>query len=228
MNKMNKGKAAAAFALLAALLLTACGADPKETEKESGATAPAPSLIEITADTSSAPETETIADGETLTITESETTVPETTAKKQEPFDESDLVLTVDGVELSLRMDFAPLAGKLYGGVFDEQVGQACVGGGNDRAYLYGGGEFSVYTVGSASGAQTIYDIFIDGVQGFSTAKGAVIGTSTREEIRAVYGEPSFSSLAADRYSEGALDLIFSFDNNDVLSAVGLHDNDVQ
>ena len=218
MNKLNLRKTAALLlSLITAFCLTACGGDtPGGTKAPETSASTQAIVITTAADTTAEPTTEAL------------TTAEETTAPKADPFSEADLVLTVDGVDLSLRIDFVPLAGKIRGGVYDEQVGQACVGGGNDRAYLYGGEELCVYTVGSASGAQTIYDIYIDGVQGFSTAKGAVIGSSTRDEVRAIYGEPSFSSIAADRYSAGACDLIFGFDDYDILSAVGLHDNDVQ
>ena len=235
----------AAALLLAAMMilcLAACGGDTPVTTTASPETAATKAVIDITtaeatteapteAPTTEAPTTET-APTETEAPTEAETTEaptePTTEAPAAEPFGEEDLTLTVDGVDLSLGIDFAPLAGQIYGGVYDEQVGQACVGGGNDRAYYYGGDEICIYTVGSASGAQTIYDIFIDGVQGYSTAKGAVIGASTRDQVIAIYGEPSFSSLAADRYSIDAYDLIFSFDDYDILDSVGLHDNAVQ
>ncbi len=236
MNKLNLRKTAALLlTLVTAFCLTACGGDTPASTKSPETSASTQAIVITTAaDTTAEPTTEAQTTAEQTTSeateapTEAVTTAEETTAPKADPFSEEDLVLTVDGVDLSLRIDFAPLAGKIRGGVYDEQVGQACVGGGNDRAYLYGGEELCVYTVGSASGAQTIYDIYIDGVQGFSTAKGAVIGSSTRDEVRAIYGEPSFSSIAADRYSAGACDLIFGFDDYDILSSVGLHDNDVQ
>ena len=244
MRKLTIKKAAAVLlAALTAFALAACGGDPGKTTAAPETTAATKAVIDITtaAETTEAPTTapettvpettpaptETEAPTEAPT-TEESTAAPETTAAQPDPFGEEDLVLTVDGVDLTLGMDFAPVAGQILGGVYDEQVGQACVGGGNDRAYLYGGEEVCVYTVGSASGAQTVYDIYIDGVQGFSTAKGAVIGASTRTEVLAVYGEPSFSSLAADRYSVGDFDLIFGFDDYDILSSVGLHDNAVQ
>ena len=134
----------------------------------------------------------------------------------------------MDGVELSLRMDFVPVKDQILGGNYDEQVGQACVGGGNDRAYYYDGEAVSVYTVGSASGEQTIYDIYITLLKGFTTQKGAVIGTTTRDEVLAIYGEPYSTFPASERYSvDGKLELIFGFDG-EILSSVGLHDNEVQ
>ena len=45
--------------------------------------------------------------------------------------------------------------------------------------------------------------------EGFATAKGAVIGQTTREEIQAIYGEPESSMGAADRYELG--DILVSF-----------------
>ena len=157
-----------------------------------------------------------------------EATEPETTAEPVEPFGEEDLVLVVDGVELSLRMDFVPVKDKILGGNYDEQVGQACVGGGNDRAYYYDGDAVSIYTVGSASGEQTIYDIYITLLEGYATPKGAVIGKTTRDEVIELYGEPSSTFPASERYTlDDKLELIFGFDG-DILSSVGLHDNEVQ
>ena len=145
-----------------------------------------------------------------------------------QPFDESDLILTMDGVELSLGMDFVPVAEKIMGGAYDVQEGQACVVGGNDRNYFYGGGTLSIYTVGGEGGKQLIYDIFITGPEGYATRKGAVIGLTARAEVLALYGEPAESSASAVRYrTDDKLELIFGFDG-EILSSVGLHDNGVR
>lgn len=211
-------------ALATALLLSACG--EKTPASEAPSSEPAETrTIEITTAAAGSESDPALPESSAA-----ETAGAETSAEVpagHEAFGEEDLVLTVDGTALSLRMDFAPAAGTLFGGVYDEQVGRACVGGGNDRAYYYEGDVYSVYTVGSADGTQTVYDIYIDRAEGYATAKGAVIGRTTRDELLALYGEPSFTSPAAERYSIGDFDLIFGFDG-DILSSVGLHDNAVQ
>ena len=230
MKKNNQVMSTLLAALATALLLSACGGNtPATTEAPVSTPAETQSIVITTV----APETTVPETTVPTTTAAPETTVPETTEAPTEaptapePFGEEDMILTVDGTALSLRMDFAPVAGTLFGGAYDEQVGQACVGGGNDRAYYYEGDVYSIYTVGSASGAQTIYDIYIDRAEGYATAKGAVIGQTTRDEVLAIYGEPSFTSPAAERYNLGDFDLIFGFDG-DILSSVGLHDNAVQ
>ena len=236
MNKLNLRKTAALLlSLITAFCLTACGGDtPGGTKAPETSASTQAIVITTAADTTAEPTTEAQTTAEQTTSeateapTEAVTTAEETTAPKADPFSEADLVLTVDGVDLSLRIDFVPLAGKIRGGVYDEQVGQACVGGGNDRAYYYDGDAVSVYTVGSASGEQTIYDIYITLLEGYTTQKGAVIGTTTRDEVLAIYGEPYSTFPASERYSvDGKLELIFGFDG-EILSSVGLHDNEVQ
>lgn len=233
MNKLTIKKITAVMlAALTAFCLTACGGTPVTTTAEPVST-PAqtqPIVITTAADTTPAETTapDTTAAPET-TVPEETTEAPtEPTTEAPEPFGEEDLVLVVDGVELSLRMDFVPVKDQILGGNYDEQVGQACVGGGNDRAYYYDGEAVSVYTVGSASGEQTIYDIYITLLKGFTTPKGAVIGETTRDEVLAIYGEPYSTFPASERYSiDGKLELIFGFDG-EILSSVGLHDNEVQ
>ena len=241
MRSSIKAIASSALALLLALSLAACGTNKESTSAGTAATLPAIDITvaEKTTGAQTTEEAVTTAPETSApqTTTEAVTTVPETSAETTEetggqaaapgPFEESDLILIIDGTALSLRMDFAPVAGSILGGVYDEQVGQACVGGGNDRAYYYEGDTYCIYTVGSASGAQTIYDIYIDRADGYTTAKGAVIGKTTRDEVLAIYGEPSFTTPAAERYSLGDLALIFGFDD-DILSSVGVHDNAVQ
>ena len=235
MNKLTIKKITAVMlAALTAFCLTACVGTPVTTTAEPVST-PAqtqPIVITTAADTTPAETTapDTTAAPETTVpeeTTEAPSTEPETT-EAPEPFGEEDLVLVVDGVELSLRMDFVPVKDQILGGNYDEQVGQACVGGGNDRAYYCDGEAVSVYTVGSASGEQTIYDIYITLLKGFTTQKGAVIGETTRDEVLAIYGEPYSTFPASERYSvDGNLELIFGFDG-EILSSVGLHDNEVQ
>ena len=219
-------------ASLMVLSLAACGEKPVTTSEAPVSTPAETQPIVITTAEETTPEAttlpETTAPETEAPETTPETTEPETTAEPVEPFGEEDLVLVVDGVELSLRMDFVPVKDKILGGNYDEQVGQACVGGGNDRAYYYDGDAVSIYTVGSANGEQTIYDIYITLLEGYATPKGAVIGKTTRDEVIELYGEPSSTFPASERYTlDDKLELIFGFDG-DILSSVGLHDNEVQ
>ena len=214
------------------LSLAACGEKPVTTSEAPVSTPAETQPIVITTAEETTPEAttlpETTAPETEAPETTPEATEPETTAEPVEPFGEEDLVLVVDGVELSLRMDFVPVKDQILGGNYDEQVGQACVGGGNDRAYYYDGDAVSIYTVGSASGEQTIYDIYITMLEGYATPKGAVIGKTTRDEVIELYGEPSSTFPASERYTlDDKLELIFGFDG-DILSSVGLHDNEVQ
>ena len=225
-----KKTAAVMIALLMVCSLAACGEQPKASSEAPVSTPAQTQSIEITTAPKTTPEETTApetTEPETTEEPTTEPTQPETTELVAQPFGEEDLVLTVDGVELSLRMDFVPVMDKIFGGNYDEQVGQACVGGGNDRDYYYDGGNFEVHTVGSANGEQTIYDIYITLLDGYTTAKGAVIGKTTRDEVLFIYGEPSFTAPASERYSMEDLDLIFGFDG-DILTTVCLHDNAVQ
>ena len=233
MKNFSIKKFAAVFAAsLMVLSLAACGEKPVTTSEAPVSTPAETQPIVITTAEETTPEAttlpETTAPETEAPETTPEATEPETTAEPVEPFGEEDLVLVVDGVELSLRMDFVPVKDKILGGNYDEQVGQACVGGGNDRAYYYDGDAVSIYTVGSASGEQTIYDIYITMLEGYATPKGAVIGKTTRDEVIELYGEPSSTFPASERYTlDDKLELIFGFDG-DILSSVGLHDNEVQ
>ena len=231
-NFSIKKFAAVLAASLMVLSLAACGEKPVTTSEAPVSTPAETQPIVITTAEETTPEAttlpETTAPETEAPETAPEATEPETTAEPVEPFGEEDLVLVVDGVELSLRMDFVPVKDKILGGNYDEQVGQACVGGGNDRAYYYDGDAVSIYTVGSASGEQTIYDIYITLLEGYATPKGAVIGKTTRDEVIELYGEPSSTFPASERYTlDDKLELIFGFDG-DILSSVGLHDNEVQ
>ena len=234
MNKLTIKKCMAVLlAGLMVLSLAGCGSDPAATTEPQTTAPPETQPIVITTAEETTPEETTEAP-----TTAPETTVPTETTEEiptepvsteaPEPFGEEDLTLTVDGVELSLRMDFVPVKDEIFGGAYDEQVGQACVGGGNDRDYFYDGDFFEVHTVGNADGRQIIYDIYITLLDGYATQKGAVIGKSTRDEVLEIYGEPYMTFPASERYSvDGRLELIFGFDG-EILSSVGLHDNELQ
>lgn len=228
MKKLTiKKLTALALAALTALSLAGCGGETPTTAVPASTPAQTQPIVITTAEESTPAETtapETTAPAPETT--EEPTTEPENT-EPVEPFGEEDLVLIVDGVELSLRMDFVPVKDTILGGDYDEQVGQACVGGGNDRDYFYGE-NFEVHTVGNADGQQLIYDIYITLMDGYATQKGAVIGRTTRDEVLEIYGEPYSSFPASERYSvDGKLELIFGFDG-EILSSVGLHDNETQ
>ena len=219
--------------LTALLCLCACGEKGGESTAAPAASTLPPIDITVPAVTTKE-QTEAVTtekDSAAEPVTSAAVPSVNTTAagEDQKPgvMEESDLTLTVDGVALSLGMDFAPIAGTILGGAYDELVGQACVGGGNDRTYYYEGESYCIFTLGSADGVQSIYDIYIDGVEGFATAKGAEIGKTTKDEIREIYGEPSFTTPAALRYTLEERSLVFGF-NGDILSSVGIQDKPAQ
>ena len=123
-------------------------------------------------------------------------------------FEESDLFFTYKEKSICPGDDFDYEDYLEAWGSPDIEKGQACIGGGYDENYYFG--EYlAVCTLGD-SGKQIVYDIYIS-EEGYATAKGAVIGQTGREELHGIYGPPSASMGATDRYSLGDIIVSFTF-----------------
>ena len=123
-------------------------------------------------------------------------------------FGEEDLVFTYKGKSISPGDVFVYEDYEADWGTPQIEKGQACIGGGFDENYYFED-YLAVFTLGD-SGNQVIYDIFMM-EEGYTTAKGAVIGQTTREELAAIYGQPVSSMGATDRYEWGDTLVSFTF-----------------
>ena len=122
--------------------------------------------------------------------------VPEASAG-QGSFEAEDLIFTYKGKSIRTGDAFSYADFETDWGTPRIEKGQACLGGGFDENYFFGE-HLMVFTLGD-TGRQLIYDITIM-EEGYATAKGAVIGQTTRDELKAIYGEPSSSMGTTDRY----------------------------
>lgn len=213
--------------LIPCLLLCACSAAPGETAAPLTTAAP----IDIVVTTAEVKPAEKTTAAETAAPTaEALTEAPETRAaavNEEKGFGASDLNLELDGVILTAGTDFTPFAEKIFGGKPEITQGQACIGGGFDKNFSYENGAVTVYTLGGGD-RQRIYDIYIT-LPGYATAEGAVIGTTSRQEVLAMYGTPAFSAGAAERYAlpGDTRELSFSFSNN-ILKGIDLTDSSLR
>lgn len=221
-------KAAAAAAVIAlALGLAACsgGEAMDGTYIVPVGTPPAPTReAEETSvpDTAAPPASET-GPAESQTAVPTETEVPVIT----EPalpgaLGPEDFRFEIRGRAIGAGMAFDPEAYRDAWGEPRTEKGQACIGGGFDINYYYGE-TLAVFTLGD-SGEQIIYDLILS-ESGYRTARGAVIGTSRREEVRALYGEPDEPSPAADSYYfTESLSLTFTYSGG-LLTEIELYDS---
>ena len=137
-----------------------------------------------------------------------QTTAGPDTSAGQGSFEAEDLIFTYKGKSIRTGDVFSYADFEADWGGPQIEKGQACLGGGFDENYYFGD-TLTVFTLGD-SGQQLIYDIFIM-EEGYSTAKGAVIGQTTREELPAIYGQPHSSMGATDRYSLEDVLVSFTF-----------------
>lgn len=134
----------------------------------------------------------------------------------------ADAIVEIEGIKLSIGADFKDNINK-----FSEKAeiveGQACLSGGYDTNYYYS--TFSVYTVAD-NNKQIIYDILVKR-SGYTTAKGAIIGKSTRDQVKTIYGEATKSFGASDKYEVGN-NLVISFEyENNILVGFDIANTDV-
>lgn len=231
---MNRNKALRLLpAFLLVLALTACGGNEapgnsdgtyvKPVESQPRTTA-APVTTEpgsTTSEAAAAPvSTEAVTEAPTVPAPASTVEViasglapGQTTAGAEAPagagsFDEGDLFFTYKGKSIRAGEAFSFADFEADWGVPQIEKAQACLGGGFDENYYFGD-SLMVFTLGD-TGEQLIYDITVM-EEGYTTAKGAVIGQTTREELKRIYGEPASSMGTADRYEAGDTMVSFIF-----------------
>ena len=231
---MKKTVKILAAALALTLVLAACGSQPAESTaakttapevKTTAAPETAPNTDPVIISTGEAPGGETQAPEESTPEAETPPAAESTAATPSAGISADDFVIVYNGVELRPGDVFDPEAVKDQLGTPEIEQGQACIGGGYDTNYYYDNGLTGIMTV-AKDGQQIIYDIYTD-AEGFATARGAVIGTTTQEEVRAIYGEPTSSAAAADKYSlDGTVILSFSFSGG-ILTEIDLTDESV-
>lgn len=139
-------------------------------------------------------------------------------------FSAADMTLTANGVAIKVGDDFLPNVDKV--GSAEIVEGQACLDGGFDTNYYYGGEELVVYTVAKA-GKQVVYDIYITSAN-YPTAKGAVVGKTTKDELYELYGDPTETVGATQKFSAGGtVTMNFTFGSDGVLESIDIIDNAV-
>ncbi|MBP3729718.1 MAG: hypothetical protein J6H18_05590 [Lachnospiraceae bacterium] len=214
--------------LMCLCLLAGCGGGGSPTE---AGTYVRPIPISETPRSTQAPETETPresgmpAQSETAEPQPSGTAAPHTAvstgeapgarASSQETreivlgsFTEEDLIFSYRNRQIRTGEAFAVRDFEEDWGAALTEKGQACIGGGFDENYYFG--EYlSVMTLGD-SGSQIVYDIYVTET-GYATARGAVIGQTTREELPGIYGIPTASMGATDRYILDGVVVSFTF-----------------
>ena len=232
---MKKTVIVLAAVLALSLALAACGEKPAESTAAKTTAAPEvkttaapetlPNTDPVIISTGEAPGGETKAPEESKEETQPEPPTEATETAPASGISAEDFVIVYKGVELRPGDAFDPEAVRDQLGTPEIEQGQACIGGGYDTNYYYEDGLVGVLTL-AKDGQQIIYDIYTD-VEGFSTARGAVIGTTTREALQAIYGAPFSSAAAADKYSlDGTVTLSFSFSGG-ILSEIDLIDESV-
>lgn len=129
-------------------------------------------------------------------------------------------------VNVKLGDDFMPNIDAV--GIATIEEGQACLEGGFDTNYYYGGEELVVYTV-AKSGKQIIYDIYVSSDK-YETAKGAKVGTSTKDDVTAMYGEPTSYVGSSYVYALGSdtKQAQLEFDDNGVLKSIDVLNKEVE
>ncbi|MGN0345825.1 MAG: hypothetical protein ACI4DU_08055 [Lachnospiraceae bacterium] len=140
-------------------------------------------------------------------------------------FTAADMEITISGVTLKIGDDFLPNVDTI--GDAEIVEGQACLDGGYDTNYYYGGEELVIYTV-AQSGKQVIYDIFIQS-DAYATAKGATVGVTTKTDLYEMYGDADSVIGATQKFTVdgGNTTMNFTFDSNGVLESIDIIDNSV-
>ncbi len=139
-------------------------------------------------------------------------------------FSADDMFITLDGVRLNCGMDFLPYIDKMITEP-DIAEGMACLDGGYDTNYYYDD-LYSIYTLAGVN-RQVIYDIYVTGT-GYSNYCGVTIGTTTRAEIKEIYGEPTKVNPTSDRYEISEEEYLCFEYEDDVVFAIDICKMDVK
>lgn len=212
--------------IMTCLLVTACGNTMSPSEAAKAGVAPTGAATEENAETSADANTES-------SVTEENADTPSVTlgvdpgaAASEDSSAVAAFAIKAGNVEIKLDDDFVPNIDAVGEATIEE--GQACLEGGFDTNYYYGGEELVVYTV-AKSGKQVIYDIYISSDK-YETVKGAKIGTSTKEDVQAIYGEPT--SFVGNSYiyalGSDAKQAQLEFDDNGVLKSIDVLNKEVE
>lgn len=222
----------ACFAIVLTLSLISCGNNDGNTDSTTVTQGGTNVDIDIGKNTDKPAETTDGGETKAPDVSDAETDAPETPDTEKTPeaedgmgtFTESDLSITINGVRLSIGDDFLPNVDVI--GDAEIVEGQACLGGGYDTNYYYGGEDLVVYTL-AQDGKQIIYDIYISSAD-YATDKGARVGETTRDKLFELYGEPMGSLPVAEEYSIDGSDVIVSFKfEDDILAAIDILDGEV-
>jgi len=140
-------------------------------------------------------------------------------------FEESDLRITIEGIEFTLGDDFLPKYEKI--GKARIEKSKACLESGYDIDYFYNNDKLAVYTMVNDS-KQVVFNIEIKDSK-YSTTKGAKVGETTKDDIYEMYGMPTDHSGKIFRYvlTEKKYSLEFAFNAEGVLESIDLIDNSV-
>ena len=149
---------------------------------------------------------------------------PGASAENQGAYTAADFAITANGVTISLGDDFLPNVDAV--GTADIQEGQACLEGGYDTNYYYGGEELVVYTVAS-QGQQIVYDIYVTSGD-YKTAKGAQVGVTTTEDIYNMYGDPTVTNVNTQVFEipGTTIKASFTFNGDGILESIDVIENE--
>ena len=217
------------------LVMAGCGNAAVETTAESNTDLVIETEADAQTDVSGENVSEDSAEAETASAEpaielgvapgEETTEVTDTVNVTAGSFSASDMEITISGVTLKIGDDFLPNVDTI--GEAEIVEGQACLDGGYDTNYYYGGEELVVYTV-AQSGKQVIYDIYIQS-DAYATTKGATVGVTTKTDLYEMYGEPDSVIGATQKFTVdgGDTTMNFTFDSDGVLESIDIIDNSV-
>lgn len=205
-----------ALMLLSCMALTACGNTMSPSEAAANGQAP----VANTGDTAGETESAENADANETSEESPEVVLNADPSKAatDAPVSLDTVAIKAGSVTIKIDEDFLPNVDAVGEATIEE--GQACLDGGFDTNYYYGGEELVVYTVAS-SGQQLIYDIYVTGSQ-YETVAGAKVGTSTRADVETIYGAPTSTVGNSNVYeiTGTTIQAQFEFDANDVLTSI--------
>lgn len=212
--------------ILTCVSLTACGNTLSPAEAAANGTAPqsnnntaavASTETEDTATSESAEDNNGAAEDSTAEVV---LNADPSQAASQAGLSIDDVAVKAGAVQIKIDENFTPNIDKVGEATIEE--GQACLEGGYDTNYYYGGEDLVVYTI-AKSGEQIIYDIYVSSAD-YITVKGATVGTSTKDDVKGMYGTPANQVGNSFVYSVngGAVQAQFEFDSNDVLKTIDI------